>query len=1039
MNRNLKRVLALALTMVVMAVNFMIPAMAATSITVSYTDLTSNTLTGQNGILFFDTSPGNSTPSTGLDTGNYYREYAPLEVQSTGNVNQKNALMMQASEWVRFTVNADTAGYYSVNMTCARNGAVNLIVRTNSTIIEKSFTPNNVMAATGNIGYLYLDAGENYVYVDNKSASAVFRFKDMTLTLDETVDASLVKLVAPVESAGGTDGLTVAVEYADDYPDKTSCNDGFNYMNVNGATLTSPVDIVADGKYKVSVMGLTESSSDITASIDSIEKSATATKTTTDLSKTVGTVETIYTVNTFSYTELGVFPLTAGNYTLTLDGFTNYSLAWAKIEYVAPYQTAMVNESFSDTDTVARGTDNLAIIFNDNMMETAEATLTVDGNEIPVAVEVDGATVTVSFLETLEYSTTYDLTVTGLQGMYDEEALADMTYTFSTDDDTSDAGTETVTITEVSSSRANATIKGTVYGSTGYGIKGRTVTVSDPDSNDVVTVTTGDNGEFTANFIITAAVAGAYTYTATSEYGATDSEVISYVSEVEELRILGLFLGATTPESVYSIFEDHGEVLLVPTYAADCATLANDDLFLAHFQQKTFTAVSEVAPFYNKMLKLEQMNQATTGSYIKSNFLNHPEVCELLGITSNKFALVSTNDQKTSFSDAIAADTRNNGPSTSEEAFLTRIADLLDAWLLNDNSITPTSLDLTGATTISVNYAGEIAIPLNFQDAQTKVKSIEVVLTTTDDNLFTNAQAVVEGATTDVVIDRDNNKATFTIDFEYDAAKVYDEVGKISLQASVIATHDITVAATVTYRLTSGEDYADMPISVAGGTVRATVSPAPQEQIRPTTGGGGYVAPPKEKPVEEEDSTKSEYFFDDMGDALWAQDMVHALVGKGVISQNSERAFRPMDNISREEVVKMLVTVVGSHNADAKSTLSDVDASHWATSYIATAQELGIVQGNADGTFGLGQQITRQDMAVMIYRTFAMLGIDLTAGSAEFSDAGEIAGYAKDAVSALEKIGIINGMGDNTFAPGANATRAQAAKVIYVMMEVLGV
>ncbi|MBQ7792757.1 MAG: S-layer homology domain-containing protein, partial [Clostridia bacterium] len=189
----------------------------------------------------------------------------------------------------------------------------------------------------------------------------------------------------------------------------------------------------------------------------------------------------------------------------------------------------------------------------------------------------------------------------------------------------------------------------------------------------------------------------------------------------------------------------------------------------------------------------------------------------------------------------------------------------------------------------------------------------------------------------------------------------------------------------------------------------------------------------------DDEKQNSVYFFDDMASAIWAQDMVHTLVGKGVISQNAERAFRPMDPVTREEFVKMIVTVIGSHNQDAVSSLSDVDASHWATSYIATAQELGIVQGNADGSFGLGTNITRQDMAVMIYRTFAMLGIDLSEGTAAFDDSNEISDYAKTAVSALEKQGIINGMGDNTFAPAANATRAQAAKVIYVMMEVLGV
>ena len=1009
MNRNLKRVLSLALMMVVLAVNFVIPAFATdTTISVSYTDLLNNTLTGGQGTLFFDTSAGTAQSGTGIDTpqNNYNRDYAPLEVWSASN---RASLNMKGTEWARFKVTAATAGYYSVDMTygCGVQAGADFTIRTDSSIIEthleKSGQNAYAFTTAEDLGYVYLTAGTNYIYADNKSTAQV-NFKGFDLTLDGTADATDVAWIAPIASANEIADLSVVYD------------DGYNQAAISD-TVTFPVEIMEDGKYKVSVMGIAAGSNTVSADFGGDALEATVSN------------------DAYGYATLGVFPLTADSYTLTLDGFTDYSLAWVKVEYVSPYLTGLESESFSDGDTVIRGTDNLTLTFNDNMMDTATATL--NGGEIPVAVDVDGATVTVSFLETLDYETEYTLEVTGLQGINDAEALEDMTYTFTTGDDTADDATDAVEVTDVASVRADVTIEGIVKGTTGHGIKGRTVTVTSPEGDEVATVTSGDNGAFTVEFTIADGTdAGAYTYTVTAEYGATDDAVVSYVSAEEELRILDLFLDANSPEEVYAIFEAYGEILLVPNYEADCDSLADADLFLGHFEGKDFNAVSDVAPFYAKMLKLEDMNQATLGSYIVSNFLNNEEVCELIGIASEKLALVKTTSEKNSFAADIADDTRNNGASTSEEAFLERIEALLDAWLLETNGITPTSLDLTEATT-ACKYAGEIAIPLDFADAQTKVKTIEVTVTTQEAGLLANAQAVVDGLEPiDAVIDGDT--ATFTIDFEYDAEKVYDEVGKISLQASVIATHDIDVDATVIYRFGTDASYAELPIDVTGGTVRATVSPAQSSSPSRPSGNNSYVAPPKEK-VEEDDSNKAGYFFDDMGEALWAQDMVHALVGKGIISKNDERMFRPMDNVTREEYVKMLVTVVGSHKADAKSTLTDVSADHWATSYIATAQELGIVQGNADGTFGLGQKITRQDMAVMLYRTFKMLGIDLPEGTNEFSDSNDIADYAKVAVSALEKQGIINGMGDGTFAPVSNATRAQSAKVIYSMMEVLGV
>ncbi|MBR5239223.1 MAG: S-layer homology domain-containing protein [Clostridia bacterium] len=1009
MNRNLKRVLSLALMMVVLAVNFVIPAFATgTTISVSYTDLLNNTLLGGQGTLFFDTSAGTTQAGTGLDTpqNNYNRDYAPLEVWSAAN---RASLNMKGTEWARFEVEAATAGYYAVDATygCGVAAGADFVIRTESAIIETHLAKSGANAyaftTAEDLGYVYLEAGTNYIYVDNKSTAQV-NFKGLDLTLDTSADGTLVAWIAPVESANEIADYTV------------SFDDGYNQAAVDDVTFT--MDIPVDGKYQVSVMGVASAAGSVSVDFGGDVKSATVNN------------------DTYGYTAIGVFPLTEGEYTMTVDNFTDNSLAWVKVEYVSPYETGIESESFVDGDTVARGTDNLTITFNDNMMDTAAATLN-DG-EIPVDVTVDGANVIVSFLETLDYETEYTLTVTGLQGVNDAEALEDRTYTFTTADETNTDGEDDVTVTEVTSSREDVTIEGIVKGSTGHGIKGRTVTVTSPEGAEVATVTSGDDGVFTAEFTIADGTdAGAYNYTVTAEYGATATATVSYVSEEEELRILDLFLDANSPEEVYAIFETYGEILLVPTYEADCDSLADADLFLGHFEGKDFAAVSDVAPFYAKMLKLEGMNQATLGSYIVSNYLNDAAACELIGIASDKLALVNTTAEKNSFAAKVAQDTNSNGASTSEAAFLTRIEALLDAWLLETNNITATSLDLTEATT-ACRYAGEIAIPLDFVDAQTKVKTIVVTVTTAEAGLLANAQAVVDGlAPVDAVIDGDT--ATFTIDFEYDAEKVYDEVGKISLQASVIATHEISVDATVTYRFAEGDSYAELPIAVAGGTIRATVSPAQSSSPSRPSSGNGYVAPPKEKPVEDDNTTKSKYFFDDMGEALWAQDMVHVLATKGIISKNDERAFRPMDNITREEYVKMLVTVIGSHKADAKSTLSDVSADHWATSYIATAQQLGIVQGNADGTFGLGQKITRQDMAVMLYRTFKMLGIDLPEGTNEFTDSNDIASYAKAAVSALEKQGIINGMGDGTFAPANNATRAQSAKVIYSMMEVLGV
>ena len=249
MNRNWKRVLSLVVMLSVMAMNLMIPAMAAESITVSYADLPS-ALTGGHETLFYDTSPN------GLDTpyANYNRAYSPLEVWSNA---ARASLSMKGSEWIRYEVEVTTAGLYAVDLTygCGVAAGVDFVIRTDSTIIETHLPKSGQNAysftTAEGLGYIYLTEGTNYIYVDNKAASAAVNFQSLTLTLSETADATMVKWMAPVESANEIDDLTIS--YAD----------GYNQAQVS--TVTLPVNLPVDGKYKVSVMGITESSSTVSA------------------------------------------------------------------------------------------------------------------------------------------------------------------------------------------------------------------------------------------------------------------------------------------------------------------------------------------------------------------------------------------------------------------------------------------------------------------------------------------------------------------------------------------------------------------------------------------------------------------------------------------------------------------------------------------------------------------------------------------------------------------------------------------------------
>jgi hypothetical protein len=155
----------------------------------------------------------------------------------------------------------------------------------------------------------------------------------------------------------------------------------------------------------------------------------------------------------------------------------------------------------------------------------------------------------------------------------------------------------------------------------------------------------------------------------------------------------------------------------------------------------------------------------------------------------------------------------------------------------------------------------------------------------------------------------------------------------------------------------------------------------------------------------------------------------------GVISGVGDNLFDPGGDVTRGQFTKMCVLAFGLADSSAKADFPDVPPGHWAYNSVASAYTLGIVNGR-DGAFGTDDNITRQEMAAVAYRTLNTTGKalrDINA-SKTFSDESEIDGYAREAVSALASGNVINGYGDGRFDPAGTATRAQAAKIVFALL-----
>ena len=190
----------------------------------------------------------------------------------------------------------------------------------------------------------------------------------------------------------------------------------------------------------------------------------------------------------------------------------------------------------------------------------------------------------------------------------------------------------------------------------------------------------------------------------------------------------------------------------------------------------------------------------------------------------------------------------------------------------------------------------------------------------------------------------------------------------------------------------------------------------------------------EEKPKEEKPAQIS---YKDLVTTHWAYDYISKLNEMNVINGYEDGTVRPEESVTREQLVKMIVTALDLKASDTNVSFKDVPSGHWSEGYIINAASNGIVSGYEDGGFKPQDKVTREDMAVIIKRALDKVGVSLNSenGAVKFGDTDLIASYAKDSVDAVSAFGIISGMGDNTFNPKGLLTRAQAAKVIYLVCE----
>lgn len=190
------------------------------------------------------------------------------------------------------------------------------------------------------------------------------------------------------------------------------------------------------------------------------------------------------------------------------------------------------------------------------------------------------------------------------------------------------------------------------------------------------------------------------------------------------------------------------------------------------------------------------------------------------------------------------------------------------------------------------------------------------------------------------------------------------------------------------------------------------------------------------KPSDEDKPEEPDEPFIDVDENDWFYDSVTYVYSEGMMDGVSDTQFAPNSNLTRGMVVTMLYRLEDEPRVTGSSGFDDVASGAWYADAVTWAAENGIVNGVSDAEFAPNDNITREQLAAILYRYAEYNDYDVSGRDdlSEFTDRDSISGYALDAMRWAVDEGLITGITDTTIEPQGTATRAQAATMFMRFM-----
>jgi len=177
--------------------------------------------------------------------------------------------------------------------------------------------------------------------------------------------------------------------------------------------------------------------------------------------------------------------------------------------------------------------------------------------------------------------------------------------------------------------------------------------------------------------------------------------------------------------------------------------------------------------------------------------------------------------------------------------------------------------------------------------------------------------------------------------------------------------------------------------------------------------------------------------FSDLNVNAWYHEATDYVIENGLMNGTEKTRFAPNSNLTRAMLVTILYRNEGEPAVNRSIPFADVDVSAYYANAVIWAQQNGIVKGISETEFAPNADITREQIATIIYRYAEYKGMETVTleENLHFDDASEISEYAVQAINWAVGTGLLKGRTDNTLNPRDNATRAEIATILKRFIE----